>query len=170
MKKALCVMVGVCFLMSSSLVWGSGHKSGKADACDLYSKFYEECMVALKNSDKIGLEDSQKEAIKNMKYDAKKEKIKACAQIDLLSVNISEAMWKKDVDVDEVNALIDEKYQKMAQLKKGMLANRLALNDILTEEQRGKVGEIRKKYKYKGKYMQCDEGMAEKKGKYKKKM
>ncbi len=147
MKKVITVLVCSCFVLMSIGMAESGAKAGRrkgADGCGMYEKFYSNVKIVLKNSEKLGLTDAQREQVKEMKYDVKKNKIQACADINLLSVDISKALWQKEVDLDEVNALIDQKYQSKAQLKKDMVGAYVALNSMLSPEQRDMVKSIYK--------------------------
>lgn len=144
MRKLTIILLCLCFVAASSGLAEAGSKSKDSGGCKIYNKMYANTKIIMNNSAKLGISDAQREQVRKMKYETKKNKIKACADIKLAGVEISEALWKENVDLDKVNALIDKKYQMKARLKKDMVASYVALNEMLTPEQREKVKQMRK--------------------------
>ena len=144
MKKITAVLLCMCFVLFSSGLVEAGSKAKESGGCKIYNKICSNSKIIMNNSEKLGISDAQREEVRKMKYETKKNKIKACADIKLAGVEISEALWKEKVDIDKVNALIDKKYQMKAQLKKDMVGSYVALNEMLTTEQKEKIKTIRK--------------------------
>jgi Spy/CpxP family protein refolding chaperone len=144
MKKFTIVLLCLCFALASSGLAEARSKSKDSGGCKVYNKFYSNTKIIMSNSAKLGISDAQIDEVRKMKYDTKKNKIKACADIKIVGVEISEALWKEKVDIDKVNALIDKKYQMKAQLKKDMVGSYVSLNEMLTADQKEMVKSIRK--------------------------
>lgn len=116
-------------------------------------KFSRKIHSIISNSDEIGLSAEQLEKIHALKYGVKKNIIKNNAEIDILALDIKEALGKDDIDTGAVNSLIDKKYAIKAQKTKEIVAACANLKTILTKEQQDKMKEMcskMSKYKMKG--------------------
>ena len=89
----------------------------------------------LKNEDELGLSDKQVAAIKELKFDTKRELVKRSAEIDLVKIDIKEKLYKDKVDVKGMDPLIDKKYELKKEKAKYLVKQYAALKGILTDKQ-----------------------------------
>jgi len=159
MKKIFCglfVAFAVIALMSSSAFAGGCPMSkpvmmGAHDKGDwkmsLEDAFSMKIHFIMENSEEIGLSAEQSEKIHALKYSVKKGIIKSDAEIDMLALDIKEALGKDEVDTVAVNGLIDKKYALKAQKTKDIVAACTSLKTILTKEQQDKMKAMCSKHK-----------------------
>jgi Spy/CpxP family protein refolding chaperone len=150
MKKLSIVLLCLCFVLASSGMaeaYSRSDTGGKGRGYDQSQKCYGDIKLILRNADELGLTEAQEEDIKKQKYEIKKNEIEKQAEIDLVGVDIKKELWKEDVNVNSVNALIDKKYQLKAQRQKDLVGARVAIKNTLTAEQKEKLEAIRKDMK-----------------------
>lgn len=111
-------------------------KMGKDDM------FFKKAHFILENASAIGLTDDQKTKIKAQKYAVKKSMIKKEADIELLALDIKEELWKDDINLNNLNALIDKKYAAKAEKAKELAGAYVNLKNILTKEQQKKLKDM----------------------------
>ena len=146
MKKVSIAVMCLCLVLVSSgfaEAYSMSGRENKGERGDKQDKCYQEVMFILKNSDELGLSDQQKTDIMEQKYAMQKNQINKKAEIDLVAVDLKKELWKEDVDVNAVNALIDQKYQLKAQRQKDIIGTSVAIKNSLTAEQREKVKEMK---------------------------
>lgn len=128
-----------CPMEKCKMTGMSGKGDAKMDMEDAFScKIY--CVMA--NSDEIGLNAEQVEKIRALKYSVKKSIIKNNAEIDILAMDIKEALGKDDIDINAINTLIDKKYMIKAQKTKDIVAACAELKVIMTKDQQKKADEM----------------------------
>jgi len=115
----------------------------------LEDKFSKKTKLILSNQDELGLSDEQVKKVKELKLETKKGLLKANAEIDIIALDIKAKMWTDSIDTNSVNKLIDKKYDLKKEKTKSLVAAYVALKDILTKEQKEKMGELYKKCKMK---------------------
>jgi len=96
----------------------------------------------MENSDELGITEEQAGKIKALKYGAKKNKIKNDAEVELLVLDIKQALEKETIDLNATNALVDKKYSLKSQAAKDSIAACAELKKILTKDQQKKMKEI----------------------------
>ena len=93
----------------------------------------------MKNEDKLELTDIQIGQIKALKLKTKKDVIKKDADIEILGLDVSNELWKEDIDTAAVAKIIDEKYSIKAEKAKALVSAYAELKNILTSEQKEKM-------------------------------
>ena len=132
---------------------------------DLEEKFSHKAQLILENSTELGLSEDQIMKVKALKTSVKKSMIKSKADIDVLAIDIEEALKKDEIDVNSVNALIEKKYSLKGQEAKAMAGAYAELKMVLSKDQMKKLHEIWDKKKMeKGTHMMM-EGKEERKNK-----
>jgi Spy/CpxP family protein refolding chaperone len=114
---------------------------------DLEDTFSQKIHFIMANSDEIGLSAEQLEKIHTLKYSVKKSIIKNDAEIEILALDIKEALGKDDIDIGAANSLIDKKYMIKAQKTKDIVAACANLKTIMTKEQQKKMQDMCSKHK-----------------------
>ena len=156
MKKLLVVLLCLC-LVAATAVFAEAYSKpthdtrgmcgGRGGEWGFPGKSHSNAGLIMKNAEELGLSAEQKEIIEKGKYDMKRNMIKTKAEIDLISLDISNELGKEDVNADAVKALIDKKYQLKAQKEKDLLGWYVQLNNTLTPEQKEKLKTLRKDMK-----------------------
>jgi Spy/CpxP family protein refolding chaperone len=120
---------------------GGCHK-GNRYGCSFEEKIMCKFHLVISNHDKLNLSDEQTAKIKGLKINTKKDLIKRNAEIDLISVDMKSKLWEDVIDKEDINKLIDQKYE-LKKAKTKVLINAYAeLKNILTDEQRKKLKDI----------------------------
>lgn len=143
MKKVLSIAACICFMLSLS---------GIAEACytdkcgpkTLSGRFYNNYKLLMRNADQVGLDDTQKSSLKELKYGMKKDNIKTKAEIKVLKIDLAEALREDVKDQAAINAMIDEKYQLKARMKKDQIGALAAMDELLTDDQQNELRTLRK--------------------------
>ena len=113
----------------------------------LEEKFFRKAYRILKNQDELGLSDRQIEKIKDLKIEIKKDLIRKNAEIDIIALDIKAAMWKERINTESINRLIDKKYELKKEKTKSLIEAYAAVKESLTDKQKDKLKDIRKKCK-----------------------
>lgn len=128
------------------------HNGKSKEGCGRFEdKFFYKAGCILKSKDELGLSDRQITQIKELKINTKKDLIRKNAEIDILAIDIKQAIWQDPIDTDAVGKLIDKKYDLKKEKTKSVVKAYAALKGILTEEQKAKLKDLRKKDKKNGK-------------------
>lgn len=117
----------------------AGHKM------DFEDKFYCKAHFLVENALELGLGDEQIEKIKTVKHDVGKNMIKNDAEIEMLGLDIKQALGKDEVNLAEINSLIDRKYVLKAQKAKELAQACVNVKNVLTKDQVKKMKEVWKK-------------------------
>ncbi|NQT32961.1 MAG: hypothetical protein HQ594_04740 [Candidatus Omnitrophica bacterium] len=151
LKKCLVLVLAAFFLATSVYVAaslaGHGGKDGKGKK-DLEKKVLCKAHFMLMNKEEIGLSDEQVNTIKKLKSETKKETIRDQAEVDVLVVDIKMKLWNDPINTDEIDALIDKKYDIKKKKAKALVAAYAGLKKVLTEDQKEKAKELWKACKY----------------------
>ncbi len=154
MKRIVGIMIfGVCaIIFISSYIFADcgmmGHSQMKCMCAkgegkmDLEQKVFIKIHFVLENSTDIGLTDDQIEQLKTLKYTTKKNLIKDNADIELLELDIRQALGKDEIDTKDINSLIDKKFSIKAQKAKNLVGSYASFKKILTEDQQKKMKDM----------------------------
>jgi hypothetical protein len=115
-----------------------GKKHG-GDGGSLEKKFFKKAHFLLENGDELGLTPEKVEAIKALKMETKKTLIRQDAEIEIAGMDIKAALYNFPVDIEAVNALIDQKYELKKQKAKATAGAIAKLKAELTKEQYDKL-------------------------------
>lgn len=138
--KVLGIMILVLMVASSS--FAGGHKKDGCGKKDWDSMLLKKMGICLKNQEEVGLTDKQFDAIKEAKYDFKKEIIKNEAEIDIIAVDIKSHLWEDKIDTSAVDKLIDKKYEVKKTKAKAFVAALANFKETLSDDQYKKMKEI----------------------------
>ncbi|MFH1189131.1 MAG: hypothetical protein V1682_00380, partial [Candidatus Omnitrophota bacterium] len=83
-----------------------GSKAGK----DLVGKFCHKVAFIMEHEKDIALTEEQVKSVEDIKLKTKKELIKAEADIDVVGIDIEQALHQDNIDVPATDALIDKQY------------------------------------------------------------
>ncbi|HQO57668.1 MAG TPA: Spy/CpxP family protein refolding chaperone [Candidatus Omnitrophota bacterium] len=112
---------------------GPDHKKGLEDT------FFKKAKMLLKHGGELNLSDEQVRKIRALKHDVKKDIIMKAAQIEVVGLDVRALLREDVIDVDQANALIEQKYD-IKKAKAKLLVKALAdLKNILTDEQKKTV-------------------------------
>lgn len=117
----------------------------ESNGCPIVEKFMEKTHFFLDNQAEIGLSDEQVSTIKAMKMDMKKTMIRNRAEHQIFMLDMKSKLSEPAIDVEGINAMIDEAMTGMASGAKAGVAALAELKGILSEEQMTKAKEIWKK-------------------------
>jgi len=151
MKKTLVLCAGVLSLLlmvsfSNSYAFGvpDFHKkserpeAGKmGDGMD--GMFYMKAHLILENQEELGLAKDKIEEIKNLKLETKKSLIKQDADIKIASLDLMTKLHAYPVNVEEVNKLVDQKYELKKARTKSLVEAIAKLKATLTKDQYDKL-------------------------------
>ncbi|HOY09380.1 MAG TPA: Spy/CpxP family protein refolding chaperone [Candidatus Omnitrophota bacterium] len=141
------VLVAVFVMIASAApVWANPLMCGRGqqDGRDLYpdqkngfeEEFFKKAQMLLKHQEELKLSVEQVGKVKYLKLNVKKDLVMKGAQIKVIGLDVQSLLWEDAVDVDQVNALIEQKYD-IKKAKAKMLVKALSdLNNILTDEQK----------------------------------
>ncbi len=113
--------------------------------CPIAGKLMKKAHFFLKNADEIGLSEAQTAEIKAIKMEAKKASIRQAAEMQVFEMDLMEKMGATPLDVEGLNAMIDQASAGFASSAKASVASYAKLKAVLTEEQTKKAKEIWKK-------------------------
>lgn len=150
----LALVLVLAVSISTGYTYDSGRSCSRGYSSKSYStkdKIMHKAHFMIENKEGLGLTDEQVKKIKDLKMKAKKESIKAEADIEITALDIKSAMWEEKIDTEAVNALIDKKYELKKQNAKSMVKTYAELKGILTAEQKAKMKELYKACKKKSK-------------------
>lgn len=142
-----------------------GMKGKVKEKMDLEEKFLHKAHFIMMNAEELGLSDEQAQKLKTLKYNVKKSKIKNDADVELVALDIRQALDNEEVDTGALNTLIDKKYSIKSQAAKDLIASYADLKKLLTKDQMKKMKDIwGSKMKEKGKCMMMEGKQAPGKG------
>ena len=124
-----------------------GMHEGMEQKMDLDEMFTRKAHLITENATELGLSDEQLQKVKALKMSVRKSAIKSDADVELLVLDIEDALMKDEVDVNGVNALIDKKYGIKAQETKTLVSAYADLKRVLTKDQMKKLHDIWNKEK-----------------------
>jgi Spy/CpxP family protein refolding chaperone len=135
---AVIVMVALALagIAVDSCAYGQG--GGRADK-DLLGKFCHKVAFVMDYEEEIALTEDQVKSIEDLKVNTRKNLIKVEADIDVVEIDIGEALNQDNIDVPAIDALIDKQYILKGEMAKNLAASFAALKVILTPEQKDKL-------------------------------
>ena len=144
-KLILAFITGLLVFSSMSNLYAGGCNKAKRDASNcnksssMKEKFFHKVKLILKKQEILNLSEYQLKTVKDLKIKIKKELIRKNAEIDIIKVDIKVALHSEDINLDEINKLIDKKYEHKKAKAKLLFAAIVDLKKILTEEQCAKL-------------------------------
>ncbi len=144
--KRICVIVTALGLVLSSVAAGYAFDHGKSKGYGggFEEKFCQKASFLMSNEKELALSEEQVNKVKELKLKTKKDMIKIDADIEVLGLEMEEALHRETIDVNAVNALVDQKYELKKQKTKMLVGSYAALKEILTKEQKEKMKELYK--------------------------
>ena len=118
---------------------------GGEGGCPIMAAFKKKSHFFLENAQEIGLSDEQVTAIKAMKTQVKKWEIQQMAGMQIGMMDMEEKLHANPVDVEGLNAMIDQGMADMGKGAKELVATYAKLKAVLTPEQMTKAKAIWKK-------------------------
>jgi len=115
------------------------------EGCPLVEKFMKKAHFFLDNQAEIGLTDDQVAKIKTMKMDMKKVMIRNKAEHQIFMLDMKSKLSEPVLDVEGINAMIDQSMTGMANGAKSTVAALAELKSVLTDDQMTIAKEIWKK-------------------------
>jgi len=113
-----------------------------SSGCPIAGKIMKKAKFFLKNAKEIGLSDDQVAQIKAIKLDTKKTSIRTEAEMKIGMMDMEAKLSEPKVDVEGLNAMIDQGMAGMATGAKASVATYAKLKAVLTEAQMTKAKEI----------------------------
>ena len=109
---AIAIVLAIGLIQSAAFACG-GKGCGKHDSKDmpLDKKLFKKLHMIYNHQDELGISDEQLAKIKELKIALKKDLIQRQADVDLLKIDIRSALYEDEVNLEEVNKLIDQKYE-----------------------------------------------------------
>lgn len=129
MKKYLFLILTVSFLFSAQNIWAQDRFSALAD--------------------KLGLSDSQKERLWQIRTEKQKEMIQLRADLQKANLEFRELLRQKEVSRDEIYTKIEEKQAIKTQMSKAKVDMMLAQKQILSDKQWKQFREMKKSFFHK---------------------
>lgn len=145
--KAAALILILTLTPPISTAYTQSCKETKVHGWSTQDKISHQAHFMLINKDELGLSNEQAKKIKELKLKAKKDSIKAEAEIEMIALDIKAKMWEETVDVTAINKLIDQKYEFKKAKAKSLVAVYAELKGILTDEQKEKLKGLWKKCK-----------------------
>ena len=118
---------------------GYGHRQWGMKGGDFESQFFIKSFMILRNDEGLGLTDVQKGEIRGLVHEVKKNTIRQNAEIEILDLDITQAMHGNAVDPMAVNKLVDQKYELEKAKAKSLVEGIARLKKSLTEDQQTKL-------------------------------
>lgn len=137
--------------------WGMGKKhefAGKRGGFagreyGLEKVFFHKAFFLLKVQDKLGLTETQVQAIRSLKLETAKSMIHQKADLKALALDIRAQLHSDKVDAASISTLIDQKYEIKKAMEKTAVEAYVKLQGILTATQQAEVKKLRKEWKEK---------------------
>ena len=123
-------------------------KSGSEDVdypCPIVDKAMKKAHFYLENWEEIGLSEEQVDSIKGIKLWFKKQMVRGQADMEIMMLDMKAKLGEENIDVEGLNAMIDEGMAGMAKSAKASVEAYAKLRAILTPDQIAKAKEIWKK-------------------------
>lgn len=117
-------------------------KKSMEDFCPITAKFMKKASFLLSNEKELGLSDEQVQTIKDLKLKVKKIAISVDASMQTFELDAMAKMSAKTLDVEGLNAMIDEGMAGMATQTKEIVTAYASLKSVLTADQMAKAKEI----------------------------
>ena len=122
-----------------------GCSRGEKSGCPIVGMFMKKAHFFLENKAKLGLSAEQVSKIKTMRTDMVKTMIRNKAEQQIFMLDMQSKLSEPDLDVEGMNAMIDQAMAGMSTGAKGSVAALAELKGVLTAEQMTKAKEILRK-------------------------
>lgn len=142
MRLMYAVIVITALALAGAPADGSSNDKGGKPGSNLVEKFCHKVSFTMENEKDLGLTEDQVKGIEDISLRTRKELIKMEADIDVVGIDIEEALYQDNIDVPAVAALIDKRYDLEKDKTKVLAASFAALKVILTPEQKDKIKEL----------------------------
>lgn len=106
--------------------------------------FAHKAQTLLRHREELGLSDAQVDKIRALETETNKKSIQQTADVKIAALDIQSKLRGDNVDLQEINALIDQKYALKAKEAKLLTAAYVDLKAQLTEEQRVKLKQLKR--------------------------
>ncbi len=137
---------GQCSLRKSGCDHGD---CGKASGgCPLVEMFMKKAHFFVDHQKALGLSDEQVNKIKTLKMERKKAIIRQTADHQIFMVDVTMKLHETPLDVEGLNAMIDQATASMATAAKETVAALVELKGVLSEEQMATAKGIWGKHKH----------------------
>ncbi len=110
--------------------------------CPVANTFFKKASFLLDNQKEIDLNEEQVQKIKTLKLEVKKRMIRQGAEMQVFAMEIEDKMHQPEVDVEGLNAMIDQAASGFAQGAKATVTDYAALKALITKDQMAKAKEI----------------------------
>ena len=111
-------------------------------ACPIVAKFFKKAKFFLKNKTEIGLNEEQIKTIKGLKTEVKKTYIRQMAEMQIFELDLDSKLSEPKVDVEGINAMIDQGMLGMSQGTKSTVEAYAKLKGVLSDDQMSKAKAI----------------------------
>lgn len=172
----LALMLSCAFLIGSTVVWADCHgqkeessmkKEGDCHPGDCGKKddensmpcpkdmFFDKMKMIMVHKETLELTDDQMAAFKKLKVETKKNLILKESEIEVNDVDLKAQIWESDWQADDLNKLIDKKFDLMKEEAKILVTGFSTLKSILTKDQEKLLHEKFMESPHKSKAMMC---------------
>lgn len=131
----LMAVITMALLVSAPAAFAGGSHGGHWGKDDLKSKFFYKAKFILSHAEELGLSEEQKTGIEDLKYTAKKELIRQNADVEILALDIKRLLKERAINTEEVNKLIDQKYELKKEKAKYLVGVMAQLKQSLSDDQ-----------------------------------
>jgi len=149
MNRKITVLVSVmmvllvgCFV---TLVNAEGDSKKGGHNKELDYTVFSKAHFLIKNQEELKLTDEQVAKIKDLKIQAKKDLIMKKAEIEVLAIDIKSKLYEDTINIEEINKLVDQKYELKKEKAKFLIENFANLKNILTAEQKEELKSLYRK-------------------------
>ena len=132
MSFAMFLLLGNLSLVSAEYLQNDEHASSD----QMEEVFFRKIHFLLNDPKGMGLSDQQSAKVRQLKLEVKKDLVMRDAEIKAVDLDIEADLWEDAKNTDEVNKLVDKKYELEKARFKTMIGARRKLDDMLTAEQK----------------------------------
>jgi len=141
----VCSILVLSFIFLAYTAEAYDHSKEKGCQKGFESKVYKKAYYLLKNEDELDLTDEQVKKIKDLKIAVKKDLITRKAELDLIKIDIQTMLHEDKINLEEINKLIDKKYDLKKAKSKYLVEAYATLKNTLTEDQKKELKKLWKK-------------------------
>ncbi|MBT3182411.1 MAG: periplasmic heavy metal sensor [Deltaproteobacteria bacterium] len=138
-KLSIVVVVVLVALIFSADAFARGGERGEMGGGGHRGKWWKDAEVVKT----LNLTEKQVEGINKISSDERRGQIKVRSDLEILRIDMDDAMEAKELDSGKVNKLIDKYASLKAQHAKGRMKSLLEIRKLLTQEQYLKLKAMR---------------------------
>jgi len=147
MGKKIVTLIAVFFMLVSMSSVSFAEYGCKRDQKghgkkSMEDKFFMKVKMIYTHKDQIEVTEEQMDKIKDLKIALKKELIIKKAEVEVIALDITVGMHEDVINVEDINKLIDKKYDVKKAKMKSLIKACADLKNLLTEEQSAKLKEV----------------------------